>query len=430
MDQSNEQPVSEPPTNRMLHYQEFMERFLGISPNTPLADVRPTAIVAAGRVPGGPYASILAHAAEEARKLTPNNLSCLDGNSRAVIVRMPPSGPSKHGASQPFGQKHNPSQARPHAQLQPVIPRPVIGPSLITVSCARLPSDNRDHVPSYIAPESLRKILELTIIRRNLPPRLIHRAFQPVNSGHATSGGNYRVDVSNWEFRKQDEGHTLIVGELLRGAKDLGFISSQIMQTGPPPVIRMVFTTQRGAQMFLDALLVKGNHPRISEYDLTAEFRLAGLNRQIVYQHPAEQYSSGPMMNDQYPRVTSFQSSVDAMVDSYRPSGKLREKPQPARPARREHPAESLREFEYGRLSPAPCEPPMMQGPLSSPRRQDSVGVPNRPQIAVKKENMPPNSGLSLKREALSEGEIEQGQLPKRAKRMCAADFLDMDHMP
>lgn len=89
-----------------------------------------------------------------------------------------------------------------------------------------------------------------------LPPRLIEHARDAGCKG-VTAAGNFRVDVSHWEFRLKDEGHTLILGELFRPVKDIGFISSQIMQVASPTVMRLVFTTEKGARMFLDALIVK-----------------------------------------------------------------------------------------------------------------------------------------------------------------------------
>jgi hypothetical protein len=91
---------------RMRYYQDFMEQHLGIDPHTPLADCRIEAIRAAGRVNGGPFADILARAAEEARKRavpergrsnefgTPSRSH--HGSQRAPFARPPPSGPVGH----------------------------------------------------------------------------------------------------------------------------------------------------------------------------------------------------------------------------------------------------------------------------------------------------------------------------------------------
>jgi hypothetical protein len=103
--------------------------------------------------------------------------------------------------------------------------------------------------------------------RRRLPPQLIELAREEPYARSLTSSNNYRIDVSHWQFssRSIDDDKfsvlppsaTLTITELLASVTDLGFISSQIMQSSYPRIIRMVFQTEQGAQSFLDALRLK-----------------------------------------------------------------------------------------------------------------------------------------------------------------------------
>jgi hypothetical protein len=96
---------------------------------------------------------------------------------------------------------------------------------------------------------------------------LIEFAREEPYARSVTAQGNYRIDVSHWQFSsrpidddevsKLPSSATVTVGELLARVTDLGFISSQIMQRKYPRIIRMVFQTEQGAQSFLDALRVK-----------------------------------------------------------------------------------------------------------------------------------------------------------------------------
>jgi hypothetical protein len=96
---------------------------------------------------------------------------------------------------------------------------------------------------------------------------LIEFAREEPYARSLTAQNNYRIDVSHWQFspRQIDDDKlsvippsaTLTVSDLLSRVTDLGFISSQIMQSNYPRIIRMVFQTEQGAQSFLDALRVK-----------------------------------------------------------------------------------------------------------------------------------------------------------------------------
>jgi hypothetical protein len=155
-------------------------------------------------------------------------------------------------------------------------PRPPFtptGPSLITTTSRAFPQLPRHHVPSSVPAIYVRQMLDQTIEKRKLPSRLIQHARDAGCKG-VTASGNFRVDVSHWEFRVKDEGHTLIVSELFRPLKDIGFISSQIMQSIAPTVMRLVFTTEKGARMFLDALSVKVSRTRTLMYDLKQQLLL------------------------------------------------------------------------------------------------------------------------------------------------------------
>jgi hypothetical protein len=86
--------MKDPSGLRMKHYQEFMEQYLGIPASTPLADCRVQTIRAAGRVPGGPFAAVLAYAAEEAHNFAPPRL--MPSNPLVGVSRPPPpSGPTR-----------------------------------------------------------------------------------------------------------------------------------------------------------------------------------------------------------------------------------------------------------------------------------------------------------------------------------------------
>lgn len=134
---------------------------------------------------------------------------------------------------------------------------------------------NRPHPTHYIAPEELRHLLEQTIQKRRLPHDIIEYARNAGNAG-STISGNFRIDVSHWKFPKQPFYGTdsaqigplpppSIVTELFSELKDLGYISSQVMEYTAPCIMRLVFYTEKGARMFLEALKVKVVHYILSK---------------------------------------------------------------------------------------------------------------------------------------------------------------------
>jgi hypothetical protein len=145
-----------PSGQRIRYYQEFMQQHLGIDPDTPLADCRIEAIRAAGRVNGGPFADILARAAEEARE----RAAPKQGRSNAIGVssRPPPSGPAgRSGFYKPTFPSKTPSMA-----IRP-IPRYVPPESKATMDSNLLSQAKSLHrVASYHGPnDPVRSIIRI-----------------------------------------------------------------------------------------------------------------------------------------------------------------------------------------------------------------------------------------------------------------------------
>jgi hypothetical protein len=117
--------------------QDFMKQHLGISPTTPLADCKLEVIRAAGRVAGGLYAAVLECAAEEARNRS-NTVGMASKPSQikhqSAFGRPPPSGPASHLAL---------TKSSAPKVSHPAVVRPR---------------------PQYVHPDSLRRILDDTIM--------------------------------------------------------------------------------------------------------------------------------------------------------------------------------------------------------------------------------------------------------------------------
>jgi hypothetical protein len=176
---------------------------LGISPDTPLADVLPSVIMKAAKPH---YASILTEAAVKARSMaTATQPTQLQAPQVPVGL-----GQGHTRGYQPY--------SRPHHQTK----------------------------PPAVSPEFVRAKLEQAIVNMQLPSQLIDRVRFTGHEG-TTGSGNFRMDFTDWTFG--EKGHpgplpptaTNMLEALFRSVSELDAQGVQIMNYTIPFMVRVTF---------------------------------------------------------------------------------------------------------------------------------------------------------------------------------------------